>query len=276
MKCPDIHAMFTDYADNSLDRHSLSGFRDHLAACQDCVRQWQEFQQTIDLLQSLEPVSPPPDLLADIHARLEEKSFFRHLWQMFDRINFSMSVPVAVTTFTIAMLGGFLLKNVSLPEQPAEAPLYSLHRDAGDQEKQKTFRLPRTSPRGESMVAVSQGGNVIRDNTSSATSSGLKALAAHPIPYENASRPLSPDMRILVECDRQEGGRLSFYEELLRSNWRLFQPSGDILLIHLPQEDLPMLHVLLAPYSFHLAPAAAASRDFARDKKILTAVVRFQ
>jgi hypothetical protein len=268
--------MFTDYADNSLDSNGLSVLRNHLSSCQDCVRQWQEFQQTVHLLHTLEPVSPPPDLLAGIQARLEERGLFHRLWQMVDRINFSMSVPAALTTFAIAMLGGFLLKNAPLPEQPAETPLSSLHRDSAGQERQRAFKLPRTSPRGESLVAVSRDSNITRNNSSSWPSAGLKALAAHPIPHENTSRPLSPDMRILVDCDRQEGGRPSFYEELLRSNWRLFQPSGDILLIHLPQEDLPVLHALLTHYSFHLAPAAAASRDFARDKKILTAVVRFQ
>lgn len=272
MKCPEIHALFTDYADNTLDRHRLTVLKNHLASCQDCVRQWHEFQQTVQLLRSLEPVPPPPDLLASIRTRLEEKSFFHRLWQMIDRINFSMSVPAAVTTFVIAMVGGFLLKNAPLPEQSAETSLYSLHRDIGSQERQQVFRLPRTSARGENLVVVSQGNN----GAGNSLSSGLKALAAHPSPYENTPRPLSPDMRILVDCDRDKGGRLAFYEEMLRANWRLFQPAGDVLLIHLPQEDLPVLHALLAPHNYQLAPAAAESGNFARDKKILTAVIRFQ
>lgn len=267
MKCPEIHTLFTDYAEKSLDPHRLTILKNHLTACQECGQHWQEFQQTVHLVQNLEPVSPPPDLLTGIMARLEKKSFLNRLWQMIDRVNFSMSVPAAVTTFVIAMVGGFLLKNVSLPEPPQGTALYSMDRSISGQER--LARMPATA---HDLVAVSQGNKGFQTNPAT----GMKALAAHPIPYENLSRPLSPDMRILLDCDREKGGRLSLYEEMLRVNWRLFQPAGDVLLIHLPQEDLPYLHALLADYSFQLVPAAAASRHFARDKKILTAVIRFQ
>ena len=73
MQCSETQPLFTEFADNTLGREELHALTNHLLGCQTCAQEWQEFQQLLNVVHSLEAQAPPADLLSGIHAKLAKK-----------------------------------------------------------------------------------------------------------------------------------------------------------------------------------------------------------
>lgn len=261
--------LFTDFADNTLAREELHALTGHLLDCQACALEWREFQQTLTLLHGLETKNPPADLLPGIHAKLAKRGIFDRAWAIAETLNFSLSIPAAATIFTIAMLAGFLLKN-SPSEQTGFFQSNSARISASNQGALLAASRPPVVP--SVMFAVSHDGwRRGRDMGPLVRT----ALAPHPDTASNTNRLWSPDIHVLIENIDPES-RVALCRKILRHNWQIHHMTGSLFLVHLPQADLEAFHEILDRHRFAMMPAAAAETGFAHDKKVLTAVIRFQ
>jgi len=266
MQCTEIQPLFTDFADNTLAREELHALTDHLLGCPACAREWREFQQTLNLVHSLEPQSPPADLLPGIHAKLAKRGMFDRAWSFVESLNFSLSIPAAAAIFTIAMLAGFLLKTSPL-EQPDLSPARSARLQQGE------ILTPRRLPIApNALFAVSHNGG---QHGGDLVPLPRTALAPQLIPENSARHLLSPDMHVLIENIGHDN-QVVLFREMLHRNWQLHRISTSLFLVHLPQAELGDFHALLGHYRFALVPAAAAETAFGHDKQVLTAAIRFQ
>lgn len=269
MQCTEARSLFTDFADNTLARLELHTLTDHLLGCRACALEWREFQQTLNLMHSLEPQASPPDLLPGIHAKLAQKGVFSRAWDVIESLNFSLSIPAAAAIFTIAMIAGFLLKT-----SPMEQPDIFHPRTArtGTLQQSEIIATRRAPAEAGNMFAVSHGGT---PQDMSLMPLAQTALATHLPPDNDAPRLLSPDMHVLIEnIDRAHQAGL--FREMLHRNWHLHRINSDLFLVHLPQAELGDFHALLSRHRFALMPAAAAESRFGSDKEVLTAAIRFQ
>jgi hypothetical protein len=271
MQCTKVHALFTDFADNTLSREELHALTDHLLGCQACALEWREFEQTLSLVHSLEPQAPPADLLPGIQAKLARRGIFDRVWTLVESLDFSLSIPTAAAIFTIAMLAGFLLQ-ISPQEQPAVvfSPSPSARVAALPHGEIPAPGRPPLAP--NSMFAVSHAG---RNQGVDPGPLARTALATHAAPGNSAHQLLSPDIHVLIE-DIDHDHRIVLFREMLHQNWQLHRISTNLFLVHLPQADLEDFHEILERHHFALVPAAAAEARFGMGKKVLTAAIRFQ
>ena len=269
MQCTEACSLFTDFADNTLAREELHILTHHLLDCQACALEWRQFQQTLSLIHSLDTHTPPADLLPGIHAKLTRGGIFSRTWALVETLNFSLSIPAAVAIFTIAMLGGFLLKTTH-QEQSAIFPAQTARNNASEQGMMRAARRLPLVP--NAMFAVAHNG--IRQGGGTAPLDQT-ALAPHLAPGNDAHRLLSPDIHVLIE-DIDHDSQVVLYREMLHHNWQLHRINPRLLLVHLPQADLRFFHEILGRHRFALVPATAAEARFGNDKKILTAAIRFQ
>lgn len=268
MQCTEVHLLFTDFADNTLAREELHALTDHLLGCPACAVEWQEFQQTLRLVHSLEAQAPPADLLPGIHAKLAKNGLWARVWTLIEPLNFSLSIPAAATIFTIAMLAGFLFTSSPVP-QPNIFPT-PLARIGSSPGEILANRQPPLSPNLTFAVSHNEdrlGGEM--EPLSRTT------LATHLAPDNHAHRLLSPDMHVLIR-DIDHDSQIALYREMLHRNWQLHRVSANLLLVHLPQSELREFHDLIEHHRFALVPAAALDTRFGNKKQILTAAISFQ
>lgn len=266
MQCTEIQPLFTDFADNTLNREELHALTDHLLGCPDCALEWKEFQQTLSLVHSLEPQAPPADLLPGIHAKLAKQGLLNRAWALIEALNVSLSIPAAAAIFTVAMLAGFLLKT-----SPLEAPGISPSRSAqlGTLQQGEVLTPRRTPIAPNAMFAVSHNDGRQGDALEQTV------MSAHLAPENPTHHLLSPDMHVLIE-NIDLDSQAALCREMLQRNWQLHRLNTNLFLVHLPQTELAEFHALLGQYPFVLMPAAAAEARFGSDKKVLTAAIRFQ
>lgn len=84
MNCETYRQWISEHLDGVLDKQSERALLDHLAGCEACRGQMEAIKRAVALVRSLPEASPPPDLLASIHRRLEARerakpSFWRIL-----------------------------------------------------------------------------------------------------------------------------------------------------------------------------------------------------
>lgn len=265
MQCTEAQTLFTDFADNTLAREELHALTDHLLGCPACTLEWREFQQTLNLVHSLETHAPPADLLPGIHAKLTKRGIFDRAWALVESLNFSLSIPTAAAIFTIAMLAGFLLKTSSL-EQPNIFPSRSAQLQQGE------VLTPRRLPIAQNaMFAVSHNGGQQGGDLVPLTRT---ALATQLVPENDAPHLLSPDMHVLIEHIDHDS-QVVLFREMLDQNWQIHRITTSLFLIHFPQAELGNFHELLGRHHSALMPAAAAETEFGSDKQVLTAAIRF-
>lgn len=269
MQCPETQPLFTDFADNALGREELHALTGHLLGCPACAQEWREFQQTLNLVHSIEALPPPADLLPGIHLKLAKRGMFDRAWALVETLNFSLSIPAAAAIFTIAMLAGFLLKN-SPQEQPGIFPSAPAQVSALRLGEVPTPRRQPIAP--NAMFAVSHNGARQNENLELLDQT---AVATHPTMENDAHRLLSPDMHVLI-ADTDHDSQIALFQEMLNRNWQIHRMTANVFLVHLPQADLEDLHGLLDQHHFALMPAAAAQTRFGSGKKVLTAAIRFQ
>lgn len=270
MQCTEVLPLFTDLADNTLNREELHALNDHLLGCQACALEWREFKQTLSLVYSLETQAPPADLLPGIQAKLANRGIFARAWRLVEALNFSLSIPVAAAIFSIAMLGGFLLKTSPL-EQPA---IFQALFPQSDAALPQGEIIPVGRPAiAQTMLVVSHNGE--RQGEKSLGPLARTALATNPAQDNNTRRLLSPDIHVLIENIDHES-LVVLCREMSRRDWQLHRITANLLLVHLPQAELEDFHALLGRHRFVLMPAEAAEARFGSDKKLLTAAIRFQ
>ncbi|MEA3548460.1 MAG: hypothetical protein U9R66_12445 [Thermodesulfobacteriota bacterium] len=71
LNCKDCRNLFTRNLDRDIDQSQRLFFYEHLGGCRECEQGWQDFKNTVQLLQELPSLSAPPGFLSEIQAKLE-------------------------------------------------------------------------------------------------------------------------------------------------------------------------------------------------------------
>ena len=71
LNCKDCRNLFTRNLDRDIDQSERLLFYEHLGGCRECEQNWQDFKDTVHLLQKLPSLSAPPGFLSEIQAKLE-------------------------------------------------------------------------------------------------------------------------------------------------------------------------------------------------------------
>ncbi len=91
-QCTTYREQFSEYIDGLLGTSLRSQLEQHLAACADCRKEYQSFQQMLEILRRIEPPKVP-DLLPVIHERLRKRSGWQILAKRF-REPWPQSLPL--------------------------------------------------------------------------------------------------------------------------------------------------------------------------------------
>ncbi len=73
MRCEDIVQQISDYLDGALDQGATKTLEQHLSTCEACRDELEAVRQTIALMNDIDEVAPPTDLLDRIHAQIEQE-----------------------------------------------------------------------------------------------------------------------------------------------------------------------------------------------------------
>ena len=108
MRCDDIRELMSAHVDGCLDSAGEKRLTEHLAACDACRQDLAALQRVIAELQALEPVAPPADLTAKIHARLGARPGRSKLFVFLNlpqtRVALAASLLVVVTLFGLRQM----------------------------------------------------------------------------------------------------------------------------------------------------------------------------
>lgn len=73
ISCAEFDARLTDALDGVLSGRELEEFRAHVEACMDCGPMYQQVSRGMEMLQSLEEVEPPANLVHNILAKTSQR-----------------------------------------------------------------------------------------------------------------------------------------------------------------------------------------------------------
>lgn len=73
ISCAEFDARLTDALDGVLSGRELEEFRAHVEACMDCGPMYQQVSRGMEMLQSLEEVGPPANLVHNILAKTSQR-----------------------------------------------------------------------------------------------------------------------------------------------------------------------------------------------------------
>jgi hypothetical protein len=76
MNCDEIKDLLSEYIDGVLDSETKALVDEHLSDCKNCQRELAQLKALVKELRSLESVAPPRDFLAQLHKRMEQRSWF--------------------------------------------------------------------------------------------------------------------------------------------------------------------------------------------------------
>ena len=104
MDCTHCQDLFSAHAGHELDPETVKRLESHLASCGNCSREWVYFNKTMQCLAQMESLQAPPDILPGIHEKLNRPTGLSRLVQRIRQIDFTLSMPAAVTTVIVALL----------------------------------------------------------------------------------------------------------------------------------------------------------------------------
>ncbi|MBN1675633.1 MAG: zf-HC2 domain-containing protein [Kiritimatiellae bacterium] len=126
MKCQACRRLLSEHMDARLGEEKKKELLEHLAGCAACRSEYEQLEQAVALVQGLEEVAPPADLLEHVHHRLRKEERRRQTaWFVFNkpqaRIALAAALLIAVCTYSVRE---FLVPARRHAQSPAyEAPL---------------------------------------------------------------------------------------------------------------------------------------------------------
>ena len=128
-ECDRISALFGDVYEEQADGESKKSLDHHLQNCPNCREDLKWYGITIRALTSLESVSPPPDFLAQVNARLQSSStsfsyldFFKNLFSSTPYL----PLPAGVAALAFVAVLGIVVYNQA-PTELVPSVAYSGH-----------------------------------------------------------------------------------------------------------------------------------------------------
>ena len=230
MNCTETQNLFSTLADSELDAAAVGRLEEHLATCRHCAQDWRLFKESMALLQEIEPVAAPADLLMGIHAKLEQTNplidWLRDLFGSPLRSLSSLSA-IAIAIFFWAAPHNNTIQTAS----------NTIANNVGD-----ITRTRSLIPQLKTISVMNPASRTWADSSSTP-------------PYHLLVPPsLTPDIAITVHATSR-AARNRLYQRLsMQKHWRIHSVR-DGLLIYLAEQDLHLLRHTLAPHRFTiLAP----------------------
>ncbi len=153
MRCNDITQEMSEALDGQLDPTRQAALDAHLAECPACREGCEALRETVEHLQGLEPLTPPPCLIVDINAAIDRPQGFRVHGNVFS----SPPVRVALAASFVVVVGLLGIRHLNLtPRDTAtavrEAP--AAPRPAPADGRQKSVVMPEETAAGEDDVVA--------------------------------------------------------------------------------------------------------------------------
>lgn len=113
--CPTCQQHFSDYLDQQLDPTTHEQLEQHLAACRQCLQEWEYFSTAVQRLRQTGMVPPPAGILSGVHrklAALEPRPGLAGRFLLWLReTDFSLSLPTAAATVGIALVAMLIVRD---------------------------------------------------------------------------------------------------------------------------------------------------------------------
>ncbi|MEN8139713.1 MAG: anti-sigma factor [Thermodesulfobacteriota bacterium] len=143
MNCTHCRELFSLHLDGELEPQLQVPFKAHLACCSECARDWQAFQETLAILNSIPLAKAPADLLPQIHAKLAIPAFLARLLRLFSFLEqHRFATATALTVMVVALLSSTTLLNFGPLSQPGQEILSQTIMEQG------SSTAPQTTAKG--------------------------------------------------------------------------------------------------------------------------------
>lgn len=125
MNCKTITEQMSEAMDGRLDATQQTAFDAHLAQCPACREAFAALQEAVGLLQDLEPVKPPADLIVGINAAIDRPRGLHVSWNLFNTPPMRVALAASLVLM-VGILGVQYLNpappDTSIPIAVADAP----------------------------------------------------------------------------------------------------------------------------------------------------------
>lgn len=111
MRCEDVRDLMSEHIDGVLDAAGERQLSEHLARCDDCRQDLALLRETVSMVQDLEVVEPPADLLEKVRARIEDERA-RKCGVVWDFLSMTQ-VRVAIAACFVAVLCVYSVRELS-------------------------------------------------------------------------------------------------------------------------------------------------------------------
>ncbi len=111
-QCEQINDLYLELHDGGLDQEMGASLKSHLGACPTCRDDFMWYGLTVKALSNLEEMSPPPNYLQQLNAKLypEKFSIFDYFKQIFTATPY-LPLPIGISALAVvAVTAGMLIK----------------------------------------------------------------------------------------------------------------------------------------------------------------------
>lgn len=302
MECNEVRDQFSSLLEGDLKPPEEEKVREHLGSCQDCQKEWEQFNRMIRWLHTVEEEEAPEGFLSEIQKKREERK--GEVKRGGDRFFRSMKIPVqAAAMVMIVFLALYLTKMTPfdmLKKRAVEKPeIMQSDREKKapmlkEEERQKVTSPPSELYRKDYLAEakpsvadekVSNKGQVVqkmKEEDKEPPAPPLKeemATAAPPLEEKRRERErvgtvIMPFAKKTArEITLKIGDReraISRIQELAKQlGGEVVKEDGDVLLASLPASTLAEFEKELAQVGFPpAAPKAAVQKEMKDDLKL--------
>jgi hypothetical protein len=147
MECGDIQEKLSAYMEGIISSEEKVLIDEHLKACGKCNGALTDLKKTLEHVQDLEEVEPPPWLTGKVMARLRSEGVPKR--GIFQRLFYPIHIKLpieALATILIAVATIYVFKTIQPEMEPAKAPPPQITSRMLVQEKEKTPALDEGEP----------------------------------------------------------------------------------------------------------------------------------
>ena len=154
MECADIQKKLSSYIDDALSPEERMLIDEHLTSCQKCSASLADMRKTLEYIQKIEDVEPPPWLTQKVMTKVKEEvvaTRFRAkpkrgiLQKLFYPLHIKLPIEAAAV-FLIAVAALYIFKTIQPEVKLAQIPSEEIKTQAPLQEKDKFPAIVETKP----------------------------------------------------------------------------------------------------------------------------------
>ena len=147
MECNDIQEKLSAYIEGTISSEEKALIDEHLKACQKCNESLADLKKTLEYVQNLEEIEPPPWLTQKVMARVRSETELKR--GIFQRLFFPLHIKLpieAVAGILIAITTIYIFKTIQPEMKLAKAPFEEVRPRAILEEKEKIPAIDERKP----------------------------------------------------------------------------------------------------------------------------------